>query len=569
MAYRWKALSPDPELVGRLTGELGVSDFLASLMVNRGLADPDVAWKFLNPRLEDLHDPYQMLGMDVVVARLLRALDSDEPVLIYGDYDADGITATVLLKRALEMLGGRVDYYIPHRLEEGYGLKKEAIGEAAARKIPLVVSVDCGIRDFEACGYARELGIDLVVTDHHLPDRSLPPAYAILNPRQPGCDYPDKNLAAVGVALKLVQALFKEKGRESVVQHFLKVAAIGTVADMVPLVGENRTIVRLGLSGLAQPHNLGLQTLLAGAGVGSRVDHVDVGFKLAPRINAFTRMGGGREIVELFSVKKASEAERIVEEMNRKNHQRRAEENRILQEIDAQAAETPGIFEGNFIVVAGRDWHRGVIGNVASRLTHRFYRPTLAISLGDDGGQGSGRSISNFHLLDALEACPEFFERFGGHAQAVGCTLKNGFANEAGINELRTRLAGIAETRITEGMLAPELGIDTYLPIEAVSLDLHGELEKLAPFGIGNPVPVFASRDVLLEGAPRILKDQHLKLTVSAGGIPLSLIWWSRAEAGRSLQAGQKIDVAFTIDRDEFRGEPQILLTIKDLKSGL
>jgi single-stranded-DNA-specific exonuclease len=565
--HEWHLCAPDSESIDRLCRELDISRFSGALLVNRGLACPEEAWRFLNPSLDDLHDPYLMEGMDRAVARISAALERKEKVLIYGDYDVDGITSTVALRRALEMLGGTVAYHIPHRLEDGYGLRKEVLRRAVEEGSALAVSVDSGIRDLEVCAYARELGLDLIVTDHHLPGPELPEAYAILNPRLPGCRYPDKDLAACGVVLKLVQALFEGNGRGAAVPHFLKIVAIGTVADMVPLRGENRVLVRLGLNALAEPHNVGLQALLSGAGVGRRVDDLDISFKLAPRINAFTRMGGGKEIVDLFSVNNSAEAEAIVGEMNRKNQQRRAEEDRILEEVERRAEEEPDRFESTFLVVAGTEWHRGVIGNVAARVAQRFYRPTLVLSISNEGpGQGSGRSIPEFHLLRALDSCSDLFERYGGHAQAVGCTIRREYCNEAGVAALTRRLSQHADSVLLPEALIPKLRIDSVLGVDTLDLELCGELERLAPFGIGNPVPTFASYGVPITGGPWILKDRHLKLQTRANGNALDVIWWRKGGMAGHLEPGRAVDLVYTLSRETYLGEDRLLLTVKDLR---
>jgi single-stranded-DNA-specific exonuclease len=565
--HEWRPCAPDPEAIDRLSRELSVSPFTATLLVNRGLERPEEAWRFLHPSLDDLHDPYLMKGMDRAVARISTALDRGEKILIYGDYDVDGITSTVVLRRALEMLGGKVSYHIPHRLEDGYGLRGEVLRQAFEDGCRLVISVDSGIRDFEVCGYARELGLDLVVTDHHLPDTRLPEAYAILNPRLPDCGYPDKDLAACGVVLKLVQALFERNGRGAAVLHFLKIVAIGTVADMVPLRGENRVLVRLGLTALAEPHNLGLQALLSGAGVGRRVDHVDISFKLAPRINAFTRMGGGKEIVDLFSTGSPAEAKAFVEEMNRKNLQRRAEEDRILAEVERRAEVESHRFDSSFLLVAGPNWHRGVIGNVAARVAQRFYRPTLAVSLSDGGGQGSGRGIPDFHLLRALDSCSEFFERYGGHAQAVGCTIKREYCDPEGVAALGRRLSEYADSILPAEALIPKVRIDSVLEVETLGLGLCGELERLAPFGIGNPVPTFASYGVTISGGPWILKERHLKLQTRVNGHALDVIWWRKARMAERLDPSRAVDLVYTLSRETYLGEDRLLLTVKDLRT--
>lgn len=566
MKYRWSVLSSLPRQIQLLSTELGVSPLLAHLLLQRGFEDPDQAERFLRPSLQDLHDPYLMKDMDCVVETILKARDLGEKILIYGDYDVDGITATVVLKRALEMLGATVGFYLPRRLEEGYGLKKEVLKKARADGYALVITVDNGIRALEAAHVALELGLQLIITDHHLPDNSLPSAYAILNPHRPDCPYPDKDLAAVGVVFKLVQALFQKVGRERILPHFLKLVAIGTVADVVPLVGENRIFVRFGLEGLADPQNPGLKALLRGAGVNGEVTWSDVGFKLAPRINAVTRMGGGPEVVNLFSEDSQTNAQAIVQEMNAKNSLRQQEERRILAEIEDRIGQDPSAFEGKFLTVAGQHWHRGVIGIVASRLVERFCRPVLVLSIEDSFCQGSGRSIPGFNLLEALEECRDLFAQFGGHSQAVGCLLAEENCRPEKLDELACRLESYAAAKLPSEDLVPSLSIESFLPAEEISLSLYQVIEQLAPFGNGNPDPVFASRKMRIVAGPWVLKDQHLKFQVQCNGSRVDAIWWKNGGLADTIITGSQVDLAYTMSRDSYLGRNKLLLTIRDMR---
>jgi single-stranded-DNA-specific exonuclease len=564
--FRWSVLSSFPEQIQSLATQLEVSPLVAHLLLQRGFDDPDQAWKFLKPSLEDLHDPYLMKDMDRVVKRILQARDQGEKILIYGDYDVDGITSTVVLRRALEMLGASVGFHLPRRLEEGYGVQKEVLKEAAQEGYRLIITVDNGIRAFEAADVARELGLDLIVTDHHVPDSSYPDAYAILNPNRKDCAYPDRNLAAVGVVFKLVQALFRSEDREGVIRHFLKLVAIGTIADVVPLVGENRILVRFGLEGLAHPQNTGLKALLSGAGIQGKVDFSDVGFRLAPRINAVTRMGGGREVVDLFSVDDQDDAQAIVQEMNAKNSLRQQEEKRILGEIEERFKQDPEAFGGKFLTVAGRHWHRGVIGIVAARLAERFYRPALVLSIEDSFCQGSGRSIPDFNLLEAFDECRDLFEQYGGHAQAVGCRLGEEFCQPGKVDELARRLEEHASQKLLSENLVPSLRIESLLSNQEVNLPLYEAVEQLAPFGRGNPVPVFASEKMSVAGGPWVLKDQHLKLQVQCNGSRVDAIWWKKGALAETITEGSQVDLAYTMSRDNYLGKDKLLLTIRDMQ---
>ena len=565
MRFQWNVHTPQADQIKVLADQLKVSFLVAHLLIRRGFSDPAQAWEFLNPSLERLHDPFLMKDMGPVVERLMEARERGEKVLIYGDYDVDGITATVVLRRALQMLGLSVGFYLPRRLEEGYGIKAEVLKQAASDGYDLVVTADSGIRAFDQALAAREIGLDLIVTDHHQPDQSLPAALAILNPHRSDCDYPDKNLAAVGVVFKLVQALFRRAGRESMIRHFLKMVAIGTVADIVPLVGENRIIVQHGLAGLADPRNPGLRALLSGAGVSREVSLFDVGFKLAPRINAVTRMGGGREVVDLFFLEESSQAEAVVREMNAKNILRQQEERRILAEIDERIEKEPENFQKNFLVVAGRNWHRGIIGIVASRLAERFYRPVLVLSMDDSSCQGSGRSIPGFNLLQALDQCRDLLTQYGGHKQAVGCTIQKVTPDSEKIGELARRLESHASSHLSSDDLIPSLQIESMLSPQEVSLATWQEVERLAPFGSGNPVPVFASTGVDVVGGPWVLKESHLKLQIQCNGSRVDAIWWRNAAAANTIDPGAKVDLAYSMSRDSYQGKKKLLLTIQDL----
>lgn len=562
----WRSLEPDPAVVAQVVQSCDLPEWVARLLVLRDITRPQDVATFLSPSLEHLHEPLLMKNMDRVVGRLRRALDGGEEILVYGDYDVDGITATVLLRRALEMLGGKVRHYIPHRLDEGYGLRGEVLERADQEGVSLVVTVDCGVRDWEAAERARELGLDLIITDHHLPGDRLPEAYAVLDPHQPGDDYPEKNLAGVGVAFKVVQALFEEAGRGNVVQHFLKVAAIGTVADLVPLRGENRVIAKLGLQGLSEPYNLGLQALLNGSGVNGEVDHVDVGWRIAPRINAFTRMGGGQEIVDLFTAKDPKVVEAIMAEMNRRNEERRAAERVILAAVAALERRSPEIFARRVIVVGGRDWHRGVLGNVAARLVQRYQRPALVFSLGKEGAQGSGRSLPGVHLLDLMERVADMFERFGGHAQAVGCTLPEEFSNDEGLQRLGRRLHELVEELGEAGRRRPVRIVDAVASPDFWSLDKVDWLERLAPFGEGNPVPQFMTRALETAEDPVILAGKHLKWYLRRGENELEAIWWGGAERMNGASRRGPMDWLYTVRRDCFQGREKILWTIEDAR---
>ncbi len=557
---RWSLRNADFETVQRLALEMDLPIWQARLLVARGIQTAEQAHKFLSPSLQDLHSPYLMTGLRAAVERLRAAIERAETVLIYGDYDVDGTTAIVILKTALELCGGKVEYKVPHRIREGYGMRDEAIEQAAERGIRLIISVDTGIRAFAAAETAARCGLDLIVTDHHLPQaEGVPKALAVVNPNQQGCEYPSKSLCGAGVAFKIAQALLVESGRERLLPSFLKMVAIATIADAVPLIGESRVFAKLGLEGLRKPVNAGLRALLANCDLnGSRpLSAGDIAFRVAPRLNAAGRMDIAERVIELFTEKDAAKAAEMAMQLNQLNGDRQQEEQRTLDEIQQKIESSPGMKEAYCLVVDGEGWHRGVIGICATRVVERYHRPTLVFSCADGEAHGSGRSIGPFHLLEALESCPELFTRFGGHSHAVGCALP-----AERVPELRSRLDSYARQRLTPADFVPVLEYDAEISLEDVKHDFWLALQRLEPFGSGNPVPVFVVRHAKLVQSARVLKDKHLKLRAVPGDPPAKerrfqrahdVLGWRMAEraAQDPLLAGDVLDLAFTVDYNE------------------
>jgi single-stranded-DNA-specific exonuclease len=502
----------------RLNGSASLAETVARLMVMRGIHDAASAQLFLVPTLAQLHSPYLMSGMRTAVDRLDAAIKRKEGILIYGDYDVDGTTAIVILKTAIELCGGEADFHVPHRIREGYGMKDDVIERAAAAGIRLIISVDTGIRAFAAAETASRLGVDLIVTDHHLPGQDgLPKAFAVLNPNQEGCEYPCKELCGAGVAFKLAQALMEKrltgKDQSRLLTSFMKMVAIATIADAVPLTGENRIFAKLGLDALRKAVNPGLKALLEVAQVPQTrpPTSTEIAFRIAPRLNAAGRMDVAREVIELFSVKDEARAREIAARLDQLNGQRQEEERRILEAIEQKFEQEPDLSKAHCVVIDGDGWHRGVIGITATRVVERYGRPALVLS--HDGGEahGSGRSIRAFHLLEALESCRELFTRYGGHAHAVGFSLPS-----ARVPELRTQLDQYARVRLTAADFEPILDLDAVLSLDKVTPELFQALERLEPFGQGNPEPIFSANGVRLMAPPKILKDKHVKLKLSA-----------------------------------------------------
>ena len=567
---------------------------LADLLVGRGIDEPEAAARFLSPALADLHDPLRMSGMRAALDRLEAALERKEKVLIYGDYDVDGTTAIVILKTAIELCGGTAEFHVPHRIREGYGMRDEVIERAAADGVRLIISVDTGIRAFAAAETARRTGIDLIVTDHHLPGTDgVPHALAVVNPNQDGCDYPCKHLCGAGVAFKLAQGLMQRRlearlnanDQSRLLMSFMKVVAIATIADAVPLLGENRVFAKLGLQGLRRPVNVGLKALLevAKLGDGRALTATEVAFRVAPRLNAAGRMDAARDVVELFNEKDVGRARQIAGRLDQLNAERQEEERRIMDSIEQRLEEEPGLREAYCVVLDGEGWHRGVIGITASRVVERHGRPTLVISREGDEAYGSGRSIPTFHLLHAIESCPELFSRYGGHAHAVGFALPS-----SNVEKLREHLDGYARARLSPADFEPQLEFDRELPLGEVTPELHQALVLLEPFGMENREPVFAARAVRLMAPPQAVKDKHARLRVApavdaavsaaqGGGaswrdnIAFKAMGWGLKESCDRLQllAGDRLDIAYSLgmnDHPEFGG---LELTLRDVVRAL
>ncbi|HSQ23602.1 MAG TPA: single-stranded-DNA-specific exonuclease RecJ [Pyrinomonadaceae bacterium] len=552
-----------------LAAQLGVSQIVADLLVARGYQDPDSAKNFLNPSRDQLHDPFLMRGMTEAVERLLRAIDQHEPILIYGDYDVDGTTGTAVLLRALRMLGATAGYHVPHRFTEGYGIQQPALAKAVNEGYKLVVSVDCGIRAHEPLVWARDNGLDIIITDHHLPDEDegAPPALSVLNPNQHGCDYPDKNLAGVGVAFKLVHALFRERGKESAVPGFLKMVAIGTVADVAKLIGENRAIVALGLSDLPRAVNHGLRALIeiAGCGDDSEMTAYDLGFRIGPRINAAGRMDAARAVVELFEAEEKEEARRLAEHLDTRNRERMEAQreifNRAIEEFETGAERAS---QTHVAVIAGDGWHRGVIGLAASKIAERLNRPCVVISLDGDIGHGSARSIEAYHLFDGLTSCRDLLEKFGGHSHAAGLSIRRDR-----VADFRRRLNEHAASCLTEDDLAPALLIDAELDANELGFQLGQDLRTLEPFGAGNPRPIFVTRKFRVLSEPQIIKEQHLKLRVTGvNNRPMEAIWWrGLEEVERPPQINDQLDLAYEFEANRWQGDIKLQLNVKDMRT--
>lgn len=563
-APRWAPARPGDEgEIAALQEALRLPPVVCGLLASRGLRDPEAAKSFLRPRLDHLHPPAAMRGMDAAVARLVRAIRMGETVLVHGDYDVDGICSTTIMVRVLRALGGRAVPFLPHRLTDGYDLSDAGVQAAVTAGAKVVLTCDCGTSAHVAIRSLADAGIDVIVSDHHLPGHGVPDCVAVLNPRQPGCDYPDKDLCAAGVAFKLSVALLAEMGESpNVALRLLDLVALATIADVAPLRGENRVLVRFGLRLMAESPNVGLRALMQAAGLdASALTAGRVAFILAPRLNAAGRVGHALRGVDLLLTNDPAEANRIARELEELNRSRQELDRVTLTQARA-LADRLDLDETVGVALAGEGWHPGVIGIVASRLVEDLARPVVLVALADGVGKGSGRSIAAFDLHAALTACQSSLLRFGGHRAAAGITL-----DAARMPEFAARFNDVARARLTPDDLVPVLRVDLELPLEQVTPDLEALLRHLEPFGIGNPSPVLASHAVRLAAPPRVVGQGGLKLQLAVGGGTLEAIGWGMGDRASTLASGMQVDVAYRLERDRYRGESRLVARLADLRS--
>ena len=552
----------DALLVTELAGALGVAEPAARLLVHRGYQDVEAAKRFLRPRLEQLHDGAAMKSLDIAVDRLVKAIRGGELIMIHGDYDVDGICSTTLLVRAIRGFGGNVVPFIPNRMTDGYDLGAAGVARAVEIGARVVVTCDCGTSALEPVAALTSAGIDVIVSDHHLSRGEMASSLALLNPRRPDCEYPDKDLAAVGVAFKLSLALARALAvSDAFIWKMLDLVALATVADVAPLRGENRVFVRYGMKMIAETENLGLRALLRSSGMdGKPLTAGRIGFTLAPRLNAAGRLGSALRGVELLLTDSTHEANAIARELEELNTRRQSLDRTALDE--ARAIAEPMVKNGAVgLVLAKQGWHPGVVGIVASRIVEEFSRPAILIAMDGDTGKGSGRSVSGFDLHSALGECADLLMRYGGHRAAAGVTIA-----AANIDAFAARFDAIAGERLSPDDLRPELRVDAEIELDDRSLEIETTLRHFEPFGVGNPSPVFAVRNVSAVAAARVVGRDGLKVTLmGTTGTRIEAIGWGMAALAPAIRAGTALDVAFRLERDEYQGVSRIQARIADI----
>ena len=564
---RWKLSEAREDLQSLFAEEFKLNPIVSQILINRGITDLETARRFLTPSLHDLHSPFLMRDMKEGVARMIRAIRGKEKIAIYGDYDADGITALSILYRFLHAIHERVMYYIPDRVDEGYSLNRKAIDRLKAQDISLIVTVDCGVSDREEIEYARTQGIETIVLDHHEVPTALPAAAAVINPNRSDCPFPFKHLAGVGIVFNFLIALrgglrnigFWSDRTYPNLRDYLDLVALGTIGDLSPLVDENRIFARIGLELLNEDRRVGLKALRETAGLGNTViDSGAASFALIPRINAAGRVGTPDDAVRLLLTEDPAEAQRIASRLDACNRERQRLEKTIFDEIMARIHSMGDAKDKGALVLASPEWHPGVIGIVASRVVDRFYRPTILISLKDGIGKGSGRSIAEFNLYEGLKLCDPLLLSYGGHRYAAGISVK-----ESDIEKLSEVLGDIVKEGLVVQELVQETSIDAQCSLNRITHDLVSQFDRLAPFGTRNPEPILCTRNVQVS-YPTVVGNRHLKMRVYGDGVSCSSIWFNRGDYAQNVE-GVRLDIAFTPQINYWNGSSNIQLKVRDI----
>ena len=563
MNKKWQIYDIDENKIEEISKTYNINKLLSTILVNRNIVNEKDINKFLKPTRNDFHDPFLILDMEKAVERIIQAINNKENVTIYGDYDVDGITSITVLKSYLQDRGLEVNTYIPNRLDEGYGLNNNAIDKIAESGCELMITVDCGISAIDEIHYATSLGIETIVTDHHEPGEDIPKAIAVIDNKRKDSNYPFRELAGVGVVFKVIQALSIKLGLpEEEYLKYLDIVCIGTISDIVPLVDENRVITKLGLMLVKQTRNVGLRAILQVSGY-SKIDSNTISFGVAPRINACGRMGVAEEALNLFLSKNINQVNELARKLNEHNRVRQETEKDIFENVKKQIEEKH-LDENNTIVVAGENWHHGVIGIVSSKITEMYFKPSILLSFEEDGiGKGSGRSIPGFDLHDALMKCNDCIEKFGGHSMAIGITIKR-----ENFDKLKDKLEEIAiEEHIDE--IVPEIKIDAKINLAEVNKEMVESLKELEPFGEGNKMPVFAFKNLKIDSIRALSEGKHLKLTLKDNNVIVNAIGFNMGELAEDYRIGDKIDVVGTLEINSFNQMDSIQINLKDIMKSI
>ena len=563
MNKKWQICETDKEKVDELKSKYNISELLATILVNKNIITQKEINEFLNPTRNDFFDPFLMNDMDIAIKRIKKAIENQEKVIIYGDYDVDGITSITVLKSFLKDVGLNVDYYIPNRLEEGYGLNKNAIDEIAKKEYKLMITVDCGISAIEEVDYANSLGIEVIITDHHEPGDEIPKALAVVDNKRKDSKYPFRELAGVGVAFKVSQALAQSMNiREEEYLKYLDIVCVGTISDIVPLVSENRVITKLGLKLVKQTRNMGLRAIINSSGY-SQINSTTISFGVAPRINACGRMGKAEQALKLLLSKDIYEVNKLTQELNSYNRERQEIEKEIFENALTKI-EQNNLAKNRTIVVGGENWHHGVIGIVSSKITEKYFKPSILLSFEEDGtGKGSGRSIPGFDLHEALMKCENCLEKFGGHSMAVGLTIK-----KENLEQFYKKFEKIAEENEIENII-PIINVDAKIELDKIDKSVVEDLKQLEPFGEANKTPTFALKNIRIDSIRALSEGKHLKLTLRENNQIINAIGFNIGELAEAYKIGDKIDIAGVLEINTFNGIDNLQINIKDIMKSI
>lgn len=558
---KWLLKEFDKSRVLEISRTFRISPLTSIVLYNRGVRENEQIKNFLSKDLGTMYDPFLMRDMDKAVKRINAAKEAGEKITIYGDYDVDGITAIAILYKYLAGLGIDVDYYVPDRMQEGYGVNRDALDKIKTRGSSLIITVDTGITAVEECEYATEIGLDVIVTDHHECKERIPDVYAAIDPKRKDCKYPFKSLAGVGVVFKLIQALDKNSSLFELMEDYADLMCLGTVADISPLVDENRVIVTEGLKRFKRTKNVGLKALIDVSTNGKAITTSTIGYIIAPRINASGRLGCASRSVELFLTDDEENALKLANSLCEENSLRQQTEQKMFKEALEYIEEHPEVKEDKIIVIPHENWHHGIVGIVSSKITEKFYKPSILLAIDGDEAKGSGRSVSGFNLFGALESCSDLLEKFGGHELAAGLTIKS-----SNIEEFRKKINEYSKDKISESMLVPTVMLDAAIKVPYITIDTVHDINRLQPFGVDNPTPAFAVRNIKIHKISVMSEGKHLRMTLLKEGKYLDAVGFGMGEYYHHLEEGDFIDVAFALDINDYKGFQNVQLILKDIK---
>ena len=564
MEIRWKAKPlPNSEIVAKLSAEINVSEAIATILVQRGVDTFEKAKAYFRPQLSDLHDPFLLKDMDLAYYRIKKAITDHEKMMVYGDYDVDGTTAVSIVYSYFVTLNPDIEYYIPDRYKEGYGISKMGIDYAHENGISLIIALDCGIRSNELVDYANTLGIDFIICDHHLPGETLPNAHAILNPKRRDCTYPYKELSGAGIGFKLVQGYSKKEGfPEDKILEYIDLVAVSIASDMVDMQGENRVLAYFGLKKLNENPSAGLQALIEVGPKKKKYSIQDIIFGIGPKINAAGRISDATAAVRVLIAKEYTSARQLTRVLNERNTERKELDNDITKNAVDMVEGTVGMSERKSIVIRGEAWHKGVIGIVASRMVEQFYKPTIVFSQNDGMLTGSARSVKNFDIHEAITECSQWVEQFGGHKYAAGLSIK-----AENFDAFSEQFESVVVRDIQEASLLPEVEYDVDISLEMLTPKFLDLINQMSPFGPGNPLPIFHSKELRSNNSPRVLKDRHLKLQISQNSRHyFDGIGFGLSEHLPVVSNGEIFDACYCIEENDFNGQVKLQLRLKDLK---